>query len=292
MLRSWDHLRFALAVHRNRSLAGAARALGVELSTVMRRLAALEEEVGTALFLRARRAIVPTEAGRALVAVAEQVEAEMQALERRLAKDIDDCGPVRLATTDGLAERLLVDGNQLLRSRLNGIELEIIAANATVDLGAREADLALRLARPSDASLICKRVASFSYALYASRSYIERHGAPGRDDLRGHSLVVGTRELGASPEWQWMEEWIPRASSVLRTNSSIAARVAIETGFGVGVLPRIAADASSLLVLLAQLPEIPRRHAWLVLHRDGKTRRVKRVAAAIEEALKLRSAFH
>jgi DNA-binding transcriptional LysR family regulator len=185
-----------------------------------------------------------------------------------------------------MAERLLVDG---LYEALGGVEIEILTSNDPVDLAKREADLALRLVRPHDPALVIRRVATFSYAVYASREYVARRGAPEGGELRGHSLVLGTRELGASPEWT-CTDWVAQGVHVaLRTNGLTPLRSAIEAGIGVGVLPQVTGESRASLVRVAELPGAPKRHAYLVRHRDANSPNIQRVATAVAAVMKRRS---
>jgi DNA-binding transcriptional LysR family regulator len=277
---SWDNLRFALAIQRGGTLAEAARALAVQLTTVSRRLDALERECSDRLFVRSRAGLMPTATGELVLAAAQRVEAEVLRAERVLASQAP-VGPVRVAMTEVTAERLLLDG----ALELEGLEVELVTGNAPADIAAREAELAVRLARPRGAGLVASRLGALEYGVYVSEAYVKRRGRPALATLHEHSVVLGSGELGAGPEGVWMEKAARGARVVLRTNSLLALRAAILTGLGAGVLPMTAAAKRPLQCIHA-LGRGTRREVWLVTHEDlRQSARVRAVADAVKAVL-------
>ena len=168
---NWDDLRHLLAIARAGTLAGAARRLAVNQTTVARRLAALEAALGVRLFARAEGRLHPTKAGELALARAAEVEQEIEGLARGIAgTDRKPAGLVRLTAVPILVNRLLVPALPALSARHPRIRLELIAESRNLSLTRREADLALRLARPeSGAGLLTRRLGDLDYAVYGPR---------------------------------------------------------------------------------------------------------------------------
>jgi len=156
---SWDDLRVFLAVHRNRSHAAASRVLSVDSTTVGRRVAALEIAVGARLFTRSPSALLPTQAGQALFEHAERIEAEVLALARKLSGiNTQVSGVVRLTAADGLTTYVLVPKLLTLRRAYPSLKVELLGDNELLDIGRREADVAVRVTRPTENYVVAKRV--------------------------------------------------------------------------------------------------------------------------------------
>ena len=189
---AWDDLRHFLAFARAGSMQAAAIALGVNQSTVQRRIAELEECVGHRLVERHLGSYRMTELGEQLLPAAEGVEAAVAAFERHLAaSDKGLTGIVRLTCGSGLANVLqrtpLIDA---FHARFPGLRVELVTSDRFLDLSKGEADIAIRLGEPSDEALVGRKIADASWAVYAGRTYVERHGRP-RDveDLNQHVIV-------------------------------------------------------------------------------------------------------
>lgn len=281
---NWNDLRYFLAVQRTGTLAGAARTLKVEHTTVSRRLAALESDLGVQLFTRAPDGFLLTDAGADLLPQAEAMERSAEAVSRQLGgRDRRVEGTVRLTTSEGfsgfLAKRL-----GPLRQRHPELLVEILASNAQLDLSRGEADLALRLAPTTDPDLVARRVGSTGWSLYAAEGYVQRCGRPASsDDLSGHELVNFAAALSRVPGAVWLGEG-RGARTVLRANGLGAALNATIGGLGLGVLPCVLGDAEPALLRLT-LDLLVTCDAWLVVHRD--LLRVPRVRTVREFLLDL-----
>lgn len=170
-LFDWDDIRYALAVARAGNLARAARTLGVAHTTVARRVTAFEAKLGISLFDRVAGDCTVTEAGKDLVAVGAEIEGRVDAFERRLSsRDAGLEGDV--ATVEPLASKLTE--HVLAFRRLHPkIRVRVHATNANVDLAKREADVALRVTRSPDESLVGRRLASIAFAVFGTVSTME-----------------------------------------------------------------------------------------------------------------------
>ncbi len=285
----WDDLRLILAVARAGGLGGAAAALGVDHSTVFRRLNAVEQLTGTKLFLRRPSGYVPTEAGERVLASAERMEAEALAVERELTgRDARLEGRLRVTSSETLAHGILTDEIARFRRSHPGIVVELVIDNRSLDLSRREADLALRATRPQEPDLFGRKLADIDWAVYGSRrmTFSERSGAgPAALVAKGPTIGWG---LGAPPlrAAEWIAGSAPGSAIVYRSNSLTNQLVAAKAGIGLAVLPCYLAGAEPELRRLGKpLPELT-RELWMVTHRDLKdTARVRAFMDAAGEGI-------
>ncbi len=220
----WTDLRFFLAAVRGGNLSAAARELGVNYTTVGRRLDALQHTLGATLIQRTPDGLTLTRAGEAVKELCEKIEATALEVERRAAgQDRELGGTVRLTATETLAARFLIPAMAALRKRHPELEIELIPDYRLLDLSRQQADLAMRNARPADPRLVCRRVGGFAITLYASRAYLAARGTPRRGaGLYGHDLVSWTYLLPAT-RGQFMGESVGDARIVFRSNSTLGA---------------------------------------------------------------------
>jgi DNA-binding transcriptional LysR family regulator len=266
----WDDLRSFLAISRHRTLSGAARALGVQQSTMSRRLAALERRGAVRLLHKTPDGYVLTEAGEAVLGNAERMEAEALAVERAVTgHDVRLEGSIRLTTVETLASEILLPGLAGFCARYPGIRLELIADTRSLSLTKREADIALRLARPSQAELAVRKLGAMEYGLYASSEYLAMRGTP---DLAagapGHRVVLNDQDLIDLPEMVWLRAMTARAEPALMSNSRFAHRAAAESGLGLAALARYLGDNRPGLQRLTPPTPSPVRDLWLSVHSD------------------------
>ncbi|WP_232346351.1 MULTISPECIES: LysR family transcriptional regulator [Cupriavidus] len=278
---NWDNTRYFLAIARSGSLRGAAASLEVDQATVGRRLAAFEEELGATLFLRTPQGYVLSQAGEMMLADAEQMESAAEAIGRKSAlADRLLAGPVRIATTDTLAEGFVLPALAALQRRHPELEYTLLTATELVDVAAREADLAVRGLRPQAGNVIIKKLGVVEMGLYAAPDYLARRGKPRRGaGLSGHDLLMFPRDT-VPRHWQELGgESLRGAHVALQSNSQMALRSAALRGMGIALLSAFLAERDSGLVRI-----FPDRRdwvdIWLVLHPD--LRRVARVRAVIE----------
>lgn len=279
----WNDLHFFLAIARHRTLSAAARALGVQQTTMGRRLAALEGRAGTRLLAHTPQGYVLTEAGEATLAHVERIEAEALAVERAVSGTEQRLeGSVRLTAVETLAVELLTPVLARFRERYPGIVLELIVDSRSLSLSRREADVALRLARPTERELVARRLPDIATAAYASPLYLERQGHPASDGQgAGHWRILPHEELMGTPEMRWFQAATGRAGTALRSNSRYAQRAAAMAGMGIACLARYLGDAAGeALVRLDLGAAPPPRELWLAVHRD--LRDAPRIRALME----------
>jgi DNA-binding transcriptional LysR family regulator len=273
----WGHLRFFLALARTGSLSRAARSLGVDRNTIARRVAALEEALGLALYERGPQGWIRTPAGEELAALASRVEEDVLVLARHVdARDTAVAGTVRLTTTSHVAAALLAPAVPSLRERHPDLVLELAVDQRPLDLTRREADLAVRMGRPRDSALVTRKLSDVAFRLYASPRYAGRRRAV---DLGADAFVGFDESLASAPQERWLARVAPDRRVVLRCNSTAALQAAARAGVGVAVLPCFLADADPGLVRLDGPEPVP-HELWLLVH--GDLRRTPRVRAVIE----------
>lgn len=282
----WDDLRFLLAVVRAGSFSAAAVALGVEQSTVSRRIAALETVLDTTLFERSHVGLRVTEVTESLLPRLERVEEELRAvLDAVRAHEPEVRGRVRLALTEALAAHYVIP--QLLRplrALHPHLEVDLLTSDLAADLGRREADLALRFFRPQGGDLITKRVALLRTALIAHESYAK----VAVKDPAQHDYIALELPGINTPE----EAFVRRHAQVepsMRTNGYLAQVEAVRAGLGVALLARSVLHLDPGLVELdLGLPAGPTLELYLVCPRGLRhVPRVDAVFRMLEESLPL-----
>lgn len=270
----WDDLRVFLELVRTGSLSAAARSLRLSHATVGRRLAALEAALGRTLMERRPDGYIPTDEGEAIRALAEAMDDSALAIQRREGEGPKGhaglTGTVRLTMTQALADRFLIPRLGNLRTAHPALDLEVVADNRALSLARREADLAIRLARPQRGDLIGRRLATLGYGLYA---------APDAPD----TLIGYDETLADLPEALWLARHGGGRRVAFRSNSAQGQLAAAVAGFGTALLPCLLADGEAGLVRHALCGPLLSRELWLLVHRDRKD--VPRVRAVIDHVV-------
>lgn len=282
----WDDLRFFLLAAQARTLAGAARAGGVQHTTIGRRLAALERSLGVPLFLRGPEGLTLTPMGEQLLPLAQKAGHHIQALRDFVASKRNR---VRLALPSGFVA-LFADDLARLAQEHPDITLETVSSGQLADLQRGDADLALRIGPIQHQDLVARSLGEVGSSLYASPRYLQAQAAPiTLSDLSGHRLVAFGAELSAMPAARWLQAHAGQAAVVLRTNEMSTMLEAAASGAGLALLPCLLADTDPRLVRLT--PEVlARRGLSLVYRREQRGNRpVRRVAGFLIEALRSRA---
>jgi DNA-binding transcriptional LysR family regulator len=279
----WDDLRYFLAVHRHGSLAKAGAALKTNPTTVGRRLTALEERMDARLFERTPSGFVATPAGLDLLPHAERIESEMLAVERGLAgADRRLSGTVRVTATEMIATRFIAPELGSFHETYPEITMDLACTNRSVDLERREADIALRLARPAQGDLVIRKLSHVRLGLYASRDYLERRGTPTSADteLDGHDVLLFATSRAFAIENEWMERRLGSATVALRSDSVSSIYSAALVGLGIALLPRVVAEREPSLVRIPTRDEPEPRVIWQMVHRD--LQKIPRIRAVLD----------
>lgn len=276
----WDDLRYFLAVARQGSTIAAGRALQVNQSTVHRRLTVLEHRIGRPLVKRHPTGYRLTELGEVMVAYAEGVEQAVQAFEQQLEVIRRDAvGVVRVTCPEPIIYR--ITQSSLLdrfHARYPGIRVEFVMSDKYLDLAKGEVDVALRSGDTDDNELVGRKIADSIWAVYASRTYVEQHGRPGRvEDLERHPLVGFDETMANHRASKWLRQVAPGGKIVARNDSVLGLVYAAKAGMGVAPLPTALGDAEADLVrVLGPIPELAR--IWRLLT-TAELRHTPRVAA-------------
>jgi len=279
----WDELRFVLAVARAQGLVAAAAHLGIDHSTAFRRLRAIEGKLGQQLFERAPGgAYSPTAFGKRIAAAAERMESEVLALSRDLAgRDQRLTGRLKVTSSETLAHRLLTPCLASFRAAHPGITVELAIDNRVLSLTRREADVALRPARPREGDLWGRKLANIAWTVYGAPSYLEAEGAARTaSDLAGH-MLIGWDESAGVDAAEWLGELVAPGKLAYTTNSLVNQLNAARCGMGLAVLPCYLGDPEPELrrALPGLVPELG-RELWIITHTDLK--RTARVQAFFE----------
>lgn len=284
----WDLYRSFLHVMREGSLSGAARALGTTQPTIGRRLEALEAALGCTLFIRTPTGLQATDAARRLAAPAEAMAAQAGALRRAASAGQDDIsGTVRLTASETIGGEVLPPILAELQAAHPAIRIELALTNRNEDLLQREADIAVRMVRPSQEALVARRLGALAIGLYAHRHYVERRGLPTViDELGSHALIGFDRDAGALRALQQSGLPLTPESFAFRSDSERAQHAALLAGLGIGACQAgTAARHPELLPVLAGQVRFE-LEMWLAMHEDLRNEpRIRRVFDFLADGL-------
>jgi len=296
----WDDLRHALAIGAAGSLAGASRKLGVNHTTVLRRLDALEAHLGSRLFDRQRRGYQPTEAGLALLEQARHMAARADEVERQvLGRDRELTGALRVTTAFVVMDHLLPQPLADFTRAYPGIEVEVVENAVLIDLSSRqaddaqawtrrEADVALRLSAQVAEYLVGRQLGMTQCRVYALR------GAPGLPQevtaldvlTRDAPWVAFERDASARIYDQWLRQHLARSNVRVRVDIFNAKAAMLRTGIGVGVLPTFMEARHPELVAVSEPIDELAQPVWMLTHPDlRQTARVRAFMQFVGDAL-------
>jgi DNA-binding transcriptional LysR family regulator len=242
---------------------------------------------GSKLFNRTPEGFVITSVGQAVLKQAEAMEAAALAVERLASgHDARSSGLVRVTTLEMIAHQVVVPAIANLQERHPQLQVDLLVSLRTLDIARRQADIAVRIARPTDPSLICRKLGEFGVTAYASRHYLEAHGRPKRGaGLRGHSLInylITPSSLGVP----FHGESLDGARFAMHTTASAFTQVAaVADGVGIAELPCCLADEHPRIERLWPNERPTMRTVWLVTHQDlRRATKIRVVSNAISEA--------
>lgn len=275
-LANWDDLRVFLAVARAGSLSGAARRLGVNHSTVFRRIVGLEEMLGVRLFDRLPSGYALTSAGEDTLPIVERIEADVTMLDRTVTgQDLRLSGTVRITATDMLALWLLPDHLRRFREIYPGIEVETVVGNEALNLSRRETDIALRIGNTPPETLVGRRIGTLDFAIYGSPDYC----ASRPDAALDQQDWIGF-DTAHAPLTRQLDKLLVGMRPQMRSNSVACAVRLAKAGLGLALLPCAIAELKPDLVRVAELPQPFGLDLWLLTHED--LRHTARIRAMME----------
>lgn len=293
----WNDLKAFLAVARGGSTLGASKALGVNQTTVARRIESLEHDLGFKLFERGQTGSRLTEAGEVMIPDAEAVERAAIRFANQAAGQLRGVsGGLRLTTNELVANTMVIPSLGAFRAMHPDVQVDLVITDRSLDLENGEADLAIRTTQNLPVSdLIARKICDHHMALYCSRDYAARRGVPASyAELKDHDLVDVGVEMGEIPAVTWMMQHSGGKQPITRSNSMASLMHAVKAGLGIGALPttigdidpdlvRCSADieearATSFIVTRRELKDTPRVRAFIdfmVPHLSAEVRRVE-----------------
>ncbi len=271
----WTLLRSFLAVVRHGSLSGAARALKQTQPTIGRHIDELETGLGVALFTRSQSGLHATRSAFSLVPHAEAMETAFGALVRS-AKTSGDReqpqGVVRISASESMGTFALPPALASIRHRFPDISIELALNSRLDDLLRRDADIAVRMARPKQKALVARKVGTITLGLYAHRQYVERFGLPrGIEDVKQFHLIGFDRDNHSARSVLPSNPPVSREDFSLRVDSDVAQVMAVRAGIGIGIMQKRIAVADPQLVPVLPHAIAPVMECWLALHRNQKS---------------------
>ena len=286
----WNLYRSFVAVMDAGSLSGAARALNIAQPTVGRHIEALEAALGAApLFTRSASGLRPTRAAEALAPHARSMASAAETLLRAASGEpADMSGVVRVTASDIVALEVLPTILSAFRRAWPRIDIELAPSNAQQDLLRRDADVAVRMARPTQGALFARRIGAVGLCFYARRDYLQRHGEPRTmADLTAHTVIGYDRAAPSLAALDRIGLPADRGAFGLRTDSDPAQLACLRAGFGVGVAQRpLARRDPELIPILTGVFGFD-LELWVVMHEDLKAdRRMRALFDHVAEGLK------
>jgi DNA-binding transcriptional LysR family regulator len=285
----WSLIRSFLAALDHGSLLGAARVLKTSQPTLGRHIAELESQLGVVLFERTGRGLVPTATSLQLAEAARGMEAGAVQLARTLTgAQTQTTGTVRITASQPVAVQLMPPLLARMRLALPDIQVELVSSNQVSNLLRREADIAVRMVRPEQGTLVARKIGNVGVGAYAHRSYLGRRSAIRQPvDLLQHDLIGNDTDMSILRGFQAMGYAVGPEAFALRTDDLIVQWQAVRAGLGIGfVADYMARTEPDVLPVLQSLLPIPALPMWLAVHREIRTnKRIRAVYDFLAEAL-------
>jgi DNA-binding transcriptional LysR family regulator len=276
----WSLYRSFLSVLRSGSLSAAAREEGLTQPTVGRHIDSLEKALGVSLFTRSQHGLEPTEAALELAPYAENLEATSAALVRAALGRASARGTVRITASEVIGGEVLPPILAELHEAYPELVIELVLSNKTEDLLRHEADIAVRMIRPTQQALVARHVGDIELGLHARRDYLERRGTPASiADLKKHTIIGFDRETAFIRSVRAQGLPIERGMFTLRSDSDLAQLAALRAGFGMGMCQVPLARRSTDLVRVLAKSLSFKLEVWIVMHADLRSSARCRVVA-------------
>jgi len=277
---SWDDFRFLLAIRDSGSASAAARLLGVDKATVARRVASLEQDLGVRLLSRRASGWQATAAGERAARTAREIERRITELCADYAGEHGSPRtPVAVTAPHWFCTELLLPALPKLLEQGPWLDVSIAATSRVLNLPQREADVALRNTRPEHGEFVVRRAGELGSALYASKAYAKKQGAPtNREAWLCHRVVGYVDRVTYVPGFRWFEEAVAGAAGIVRIDDAKALTEALVAGIGVGVVPCFLGDRERDLVRFTE--ELHRETIWLVSPAEAAATRAVRMTSA------------
>jgi len=260
---NWDDLKFILHISRCGQLSAAARQLNVNQTTVSRRLLNFENQLGQPVFTRLNGHFQPTTFGQQLIAIAVDLDKHLYSLDR-FSHSIRFVvsGTVRITTVTGLANTFIIPALAKLYSAYPHLRIEITSGNSSLNLTHREADIAIRMARPTTGNFLMRKLCDVGYGIFSNTA--------ARKPLNNadQQWVCLDDHLSHIPEMQWLQSNHPKRNVVLKVDDTDALISAVKAGVGIAILPYFMAAKELDLYCLSTAVPLLQREFWLLVHND------------------------
>ena len=277
---SWDEFRLVKAIADSRSLAGAAELLGLNHSTVFRRLAALEKSIGARIFERSRSGYRTTAAGAEMVALASTMANSIVEFERRVAgRDSKPTGRLRVTTVEAIGQHFMPAIMAQFQTQNPGVVIELVLCNNALNLSRRDADVAIRVTDDPPETLVGRRICAVRWGIYCRPDLVSRLGSRAVDSA---PFIGFCESLGPTAARRWIETQIRPERLAARVNSIHSMLELATEGLGVALLPCFLGDPRKALVRIGRPPSDVGVGLWILTHSD--LRRSARVRAFMDFA--------
>ena len=285
---NWDDVRIFLAVARSGQILGASRRLGVNHATLSRRLTALEEALGTRLFIRRTNGCELTAEGEGFLLSAERIETEMLAAQSRLGRtDTAIAGTVRIGAPDGFGVSFLAPRLGRLIERHPELKIQLVPVPRAFSLSSREAEIAITLERPEQGRLVSSKLTDYTLGLYASSAYAEAHGLPeDAEALKTHRRIGYVEDLIFSQSLNFTAEVMRNWNAGFEISSATGQTEAVRASAGIGILHNYIARHYPDLVRVMPATSIQRTY-WTIFHESARDlARIRIVADFLHEIVR------
>lgn len=271
-VNDWNDYRAFIVVAQTGQIARAAKKMGVDATTVGRRIRRLEGQIGYTLFEQTREGQAITQAGEKLLNAIEVMAAAADAVQPTAPRGSGLSGTLRISVSEGFGSWFLTRHVPQFVERYPELQLEIVASSGFLSPSKREADIAVVLSRPKAGHVIAQKLSSYQLRLYASKSYLARNGQPARLKELGkeHHLIGYIPDLLYAPELNYLDDLVPGLTPDIRSSSIIAQHRLVAVGAGIGVLPCFIGDMDDTLTSIFPETSIS-RNFWLVTHKDNRS---------------------
>jgi DNA-binding transcriptional LysR family regulator len=273
-IMNWNDLRYLLAVCREGSLSAAGKKLGVNQTTVSRRLQCLEQSLGHPLLNRDGGRPVLTGIGRDIFRQAEAVEIRLIQMERQAMEPAEVAGPLTITAVESLISDCLMPKLPDLLSQYPNLQVTLLGCNDNLQVSRREADIAIRLTRPEKGHMLISKLCNMGFCIYGTKELASRAAAAGLTDIPWAAYDSSMTDL---PEMRWLQNSYPNVRVVFRGNSAAVIETVLVQGLAVALLPCYLGDCNTELVRLSGAHPVLSREAWLLT--PAETARSARLSA-------------
>ncbi|MER5170290.1 LysR family transcriptional regulator [Thioclava sp. GXIMD2076] len=283
----WNDLKFFLALHRSKRMVAAAQALGIDQTTIARRVRQLEKSIGAQLFTKSPDGYEVTPAGERILPMALEIERATGRAREEIGGEAGRAsGTVRVGAPDGLGIHFVAPVLTQFQEEYPDIRIELLVRSRTFRLSRQEAHLTFSMALPTSGRLLARRMTEYHLGFYASRDYLAKHGTPKTiDDLKAHNYVGYVDELLPTDAMRYQVELGITNPVLFGSNSILAQREAIREGAGIGVLPAYVIHDDPDLVPILAPRHVLKRTMWILSHQSTEDlARVRLVSEYLQNA--------